>query len=106
MTEPLDSIIQAIRGEAYRFSVSHYWKQVVEDPPRPLPTAVIASIGNNDPEIVEDYPRDVRGASCLILGVNGYGNQIHSVIGYKYDPIRIITAYYPNDRFIDGRIRR
>ena len=106
MAEPLDSIVQAVRGGAYKFDVRHYWEQVVKNPPRPLPTAVIKSIGEDDPEIVENYPCDSRGASCLILGVNGHGNQIHSVVGYKYDKKRIITAYYPDDRFLDGRERR
>lgn len=105
MTEPLDSIIQSVRDGAYMIR-EHYWEKVVEDPQRPLPTAVIASIGNDDPEIIENYPTDVRGASCLILGVNGSELQIHSVVSYTYDPIRIVTAYYPDDRFIDGRIRR
>ena len=105
MAEPLTSIVQAIRDSAYIVMV-HYWEQFVNEPPRPLPRAIVVSIGNDEPEIIENYPDDTRGASCLVLGVNGQGRQIHTVIGYTYDPIRIVTAYYPDDRFIDGRVRR
>ena len=105
MAEPLTSIVQAIRDRAYIVR-THYWEQFANEPPRPLPSAIVASIGNDEPEVIENYPDDTRGASCLVLGVNGQGRQIHTVIGYTYDPIRIVTAYYPDDRFIDGRIRR
>lgn len=105
MTEVLDNIIQAIREKAYIMSL-HYWINVVNEPRRPLPSAIISSIGNDEPEIIEDNLCDPRGASCLILGVNGQGNEIHSLIGYEHDPITIITAYYPDNRFLDGRIRR
>lgn len=105
MAEPLTSIVQAIKDRAYIVR-KHYWEQFVNEPPRPLPSAIVASIGNDEPEIIENYPDDTRGASCLVLGVNGHGRQIHTVIGYACDPIRIVTAYYPDDRFVDGRIRR
>ncbi len=103
---PLDGIIKAVRDGTYMFSEEHYWENLVKDPTRPLPTSVIASIGNDDPEIIEDYPDDVRGACCLVLGVNGDALQVHSVVSYTHDPIKIVTAYHPDDRFIDGRIRR
>ena len=106
MAEPLDSIVQAMRDRAYLLSL-HYWEKVVQERTRPLPSAIIASIGNNEPEIVESYANDPRGASCLLLGVNGQGRQIHSIIGYERHPMRIVTAYLPSDdRWINGRIRR
>jgi hypothetical protein len=106
MAEPLDSIIQAIRNRDYIMSI-HYWETVVKEGTRPPPFAIIASIGDNVPEIIEDYPSDPRGASCLVLGLNGQGQQIHTVIGYEYHTIKIISAYHPRaDKWIDGRIRR
>ncbi len=47
-------------------------------------------------ELIEDYPDDVRGHSCLLLG---YGNEervIHVVCAPKKDYLAIITAYLPN----------
>lgn len=47
-------------------------------------------------EIIEDYPGDVRGHSCLILGY-GYNNRpIHIVCSPKEDYLSVITAYLPN----------
>ena len=106
MGESLNKIVRAIRGRQYIFKV-HIWENLVKDMTRPLPTAIIASIGDNDPEIIEHYVDDPRGSSCLILGVNGQGNQIHTVVSYKHTPMKIITAYHPSDDlWIDGRIRK
>ena len=106
MAEPLDGIVQAVKSRDYILSL-HYWEERVKDMTRPSPTAVIESIGKDEPEIIESYDDDPRGASCLLLGVNGRGRQIHSVLGYKSYPIKIITAYYQaDDIWINGRTRR
>lgn len=106
MAGPLEDIIGAIRRQKYDL-LPHYWEQFVSDTTRPSPTAIIASIGDNDPEIIEHYPNDPRGASCLILGINGGGRKIHTVVAYWCRPIRILTAYAPNDgEWIDYRIRK
>ncbi|SPE37095.1 conserved hypothetical protein [Candidatus Sulfopaludibacter sp. SbA6] len=48
-----------------------------------------------DGEIIEDYPEDVRGHSCLLLGPGELGRQIHVVCAPKADYLAIITAYLP-----------
>lgn len=45
-------------------------------------------------EVIEDYPEDVRGHSCLLLGMPG--RPIHVVCSPKADFLAIITAYLPN----------
>jgi uncharacterized protein DUF4258 len=46
--------------------------------------------------IVEDYPDDARGPSCLILGQSG-GRPLHVVCGrLEEQRILIITAYEPD----------
>ena len=47
--------------------------------------------------VIEDYPDDQRGPSCLILGYIGKGNPLHIVCGYSAteEPL-IITAYEPS----------
>lgn len=46
-------------------------------------------------EIIEDYPNDPRGQSCLVLGYAGE-KPIHIVCGWnKYDWLIIITVYIP-----------
>ena len=46
--------------------------------------------------IIEDYPEDPRGSSCLILGWSG-GRTLHVVCGrLEEEQILIITAYEPD----------
>jgi len=46
--------------------------------------------------VVEDYPDDARGHSCLILGRGDGGRCIHVVCAPKSEYLAIITAYLPN----------
>ncbi|HAM57773.1 MAG TPA: hypothetical protein DCQ64_21105 [Candidatus Rokubacteria bacterium] len=46
-------------------------------------------------QIIEDYPEDVRGPSCLMLG-SGEGRPIHVVCSPKDEYLAIITAYVPD----------
>jgi len=48
-------------------------------------------------EIIEDYPEDVRGQSCLILGKDNDGRPIHIVCAPKDEYLAIITAYIPDE---------
>ena len=47
-------------------------------------------------DLVEDYPEDARGHSCLILGHGAGGRPIHVVCSPKDDFLAIITAYLPS----------
>lgn len=47
-------------------------------------------------EIVEDYPEDVRGHSCLLLGSGDGGRPIHVVCAPMPDYLAVITAYIPH----------
>lgn len=57
-------------------------------------------------EILEDYPDDPRGSSCLMLGYS-QGRAIHLVCGYTTTGwIRIITVYLPKmPKWSDDRTR-
>lgn len=46
--------------------------------------------------VIEDYPEDVRGHSCLMLGRGDGGRPIHVVCAPKSDYLAVITAYLPN----------
>jgi hypothetical protein len=45
--------------------------------------------------IIEAYPDDPRGGSCLILGFGDEGRPIHVVCVPREDYLAIITAYLP-----------
>ena len=47
-------------------------------------------------EIIEDYPMDQRGHSCLIMGYDNENRPIHVVCSPKEDYLAIITAYIPS----------
>ena len=48
-------------------------------------------------EVVEDYPEDARGHSCLLLGLDDANRAIHVVCSPKDEYLAIITAYLPYD---------
>lgn len=46
--------------------------------------------------VIEIYPEDVRGLSCLMSGQGDHNRPIHVVCAPKSDYLAIITAYLPN----------
>ena len=47
-------------------------------------------------EVIEDYPKDTRGHSCLLLGFGDQERPIHVVCAPREDYLAIITAYLPD----------
>jgi len=48
-------------------------------------------------KVVESYPEDPRGSSCLIAGQGSDSRWIHVVCGtFDQDDLLIITVYIPN----------
>ena len=63
-------------------------------PERMISTADIRHVIQTG-EIIEDYPDDARGYSCLLLGFIGT-YPLHVVCAAKNDYLAIITAYLPS----------
>jgi hypothetical protein len=59
-------------------------------------------------EIIEDYPDDKYGPSCLILGFTSANRALHIQCSYPSRPlIKIITLYEPDPNlWFDLRTRR
>jgi len=59
-------------------------------------------------EIIEDYPDDKYGPSCLILGFSLTKRPLHVQCSYPSRPIvKVITVYEPEAaEWIDYRVRR
>ena len=59
-------------------------------------------------EVIEDYPHDKYGPSCLVLGFTLSQRPLHIHCSYPMRPIiKIITLYEPNpSRWIDFKIRK
>jgi hypothetical protein len=64
---------------------------------RMISTAEVRQVINRG-ELIEDYPEDVRGHSCLILGHGDNRRPIHVVCSPKGDYLAVITAYLPNSQ--------
>jgi len=69
--------------------------QQMSRPDRMITTAEVRSAMENG-EIIEDYPEDSRGHTCLVLGKGEKGRPIHIVCSPKDEFLAIITAYIPD----------
>ena len=67
----------------------------MSQPDRMIKTKDVREVLMNG-EIIEDYPEDVRGHSCLILGFDRSGRAIHVVCSPKEEYLAIITTYLPD----------
>jgi len=47
-------------------------------------------------EIIEDYPEDKRGHSCLMLGIPNNRRPVHVVCAPRDEYLAIITTYIPS----------
>ena len=59
-------------------------------------------------EVIEDYPNDKYGPSCLVFGVTLAGRPLHIQCSYPSRPVvKIITLYEPDpQRWVDFKVRR
>lgn len=59
-------------------------------------------------EIIEDYPDDKYGPSCLILGFTQANRPLHIQCSYPSRPlVKVITLYEPDpNEWTDFRVRR
>jgi len=59
-------------------------------------------------EVIEDYPDDKYGPSCLVFGRTNAGRALHVQCSYPTRPLlKIITAYEPDPAlWIDFKVRR
>jgi hypothetical protein len=59
-------------------------------------------------ELIEDYPEDKFGPSCLIYGTTAAGRPLHIQCSHPSRPlVKVITIYEPDPaRWVAFRIRR
>jgi len=69
----------------------------ISRPERMITTREVRSVVEHG-EVIEDYPEDRRGHSCLMLGFGIEGRPVHVVCSPKDDYVAIITAYIPDER--------
>lgn len=59
-------------------------------------------------EVIEDYPEDKYGPSCLIFGITKSDRPLHIQCTHpSRDVVKIITLYQPDpEQWIDYKVRR
>ena len=99
----LQQIKELFRAGSYRFSL-HATHQTID---RVITTVEIEeAVFSELAEVIEDYPDDPRGPSCLILGWTANGRPLHVQVSYP-PLVVLITIYEPDDeRWLYHRKRR
>src|SRR5215210_3267462 len=96
MTDETDILSLVQQAAAQRLLFLPHAIRQMSHPDRLITTYEIRSVIEWG-EILEDYPEDVRGHSCLMLGYGEGGRAIHVVCSPKDEYLAIITAYLPDE---------
>jgi hypothetical protein len=105
MNDIVESLQTKVREKKYRLT-SHAEKERESDhvTMREIEEAVLSERC----EVIEDYPTDPRGSSCLMLGFTKAPLPIHMVCGHLHEPeFLVITIYRPDPvQWIEWRTRK
>lgn len=106
MTSEIDILSLVRQAAANRLLFLPHAIRQMSRPDRLIATSEIRRVIEHG-EIIEDYPEDIRGHSCLILGYGEGGRAIHVVGSPKDEYLAIITTYIPdeNEWTSDFRVR-
>jgi hypothetical protein len=90
------AILQQIRqAAAIKTLFPPHAVQQMARPERLISTVEVRHVVDTG-EVIEDYPEDSRGHSCLLLGYGVGARPLHVVCAPKAAYLAIITAYLPN----------
>lgn len=100
----LDEIQAKILRRQYEFSKHAVDQSIIRD----ISVTEVEEVIASNAEVIEDYPEDKYGPSCLILGFTKTGRPLHVQCSYPSRPlIKIITVYDPDPNlWVDFRIRK
>lgn len=100
----LEEIQSKILKRQYEFSKHAVDQSIIRD----ISVAEVEEAISGRCEIIEDYPDDKYGPSCLILGFTKTGRPFHLQCSYPSRPlVKIITHYEPDpDLWVDFRVRK
>ena len=97
-------IVTKIKERQYEFSKHAIDQSIV----RGISLSELEQAISDVAVIIEDYPNDKYGPSCLILGYTKKRRPLHIQCSYPSRPlVKIITLYQPNpELWIDDKIRK
>ena len=99
----LEEIRRKIDGDEFEFS-RHAVDQTIT---RRISVREVREVFRNG-DVIEDYPEDKYGPSCLIFGRTAAARPLHIQCSYPSRPLlKVITIYEPDPAcWVDFRIRR
>ena len=105
MKEIVERLQARVREKKYRLT-SHAEKEREAD--RITLQEIEEAVLSEPCELVEDYPTDPRGHSCLVLGFTGTAFPIHMVCGHLYEEeFLVVTIYRPDPaEWVNWRTRK
>jgi len=100
----LEEIRRKILRRQYEFSRHAVDQSIIRD----IAVGELEEAISNRSEVIEDYPDDKYGPSCLILGYTKAGRPLHLQCSYpSRSLIKIITVYEPDpDLWRNLRVRK
>ncbi|MDZ4179256.1 MAG: DUF4258 domain-containing protein [Coriobacteriia bacterium] len=100
----LDDIQSKIVTRQYEFSKHAVDQSII----RGISVIELEEAISNRSEVIEDYPEDKYGPSCLILGFTVNGRPLHVQCSYPSRPmVRIVTVYEPDPNlWTDFKVRK
>jgi hypothetical protein len=101
---PLDGIRRKIAARLFEFSKHAVNQTVIRD----ISVTELEEALSNRSEVIEDYPLDKYGPSCLVLGFTKGGRPLHVHCSHPSRPlVKIITVYEPDpDLWIALKFRK
>ncbi len=100
----IEEIAAKVKKREYEFS-KHAVDQTII---RAIAVSEVEQAILGNPTIIEDYPYDKYGPSCLVLGYTKGKRPLHIRCGCSSRPlVKIITLYQPStELWIDNRVRK
>jgi len=100
----IDEIRVKIGKRHYEFSKHAVDQSIIRD----ISVAEVEEAIVGPSEIIEDYPEDKYGPSCVVLDYTKAGRALHVQCSHPSRPlVKIITLYQPDpDLWLDFRIRK
>jgi Domain of unknown function (DUF4258) len=100
----LQAIRDKVRRRRYEFSRHALDQSILRD----ISVAEVEEALLGRSEVIEDYPDDKRGPTCLILGMTNAGRPLHMQVSYPSRPVlKIVTLYEPDSAlWIDFKRRK
>ena len=104
MAGTLDILARMRQAAAKRLLFLPHAVRQMSLPDRMITTAEVRQTVESG-EVIEDYPDDPRGHSCLMLG-QGAARPLHVVCAPKEDYLAVITAYVPSSEEWEAGFRK